>query len=159
MTALLAARVSGTPGPKGSVNAYCVRCAGKGLKPAVAVREQSERGVAFRKLVARELKAAVRARELEIFTGPVITRLTFYIERQISVDGDIVPSHQSPVPTHRNSGDVEKHVRTVHDALMDAGIIADDSQVADTVARKRWADEVNPAGVMITIQAWREGLS
>lgn len=157
MTALLAARVSGIPGPKGSVNAFCVRCASKHLKPAVVVKEQSEGGVAFRKLVARELKTAIGARGPEVFTGPVETRLTFYIERRRVVKAGVaqdawIPSHQSPVPAHRNSGDVEKHVRTVHDALMDAGVLADDSQVWKTTAAKRWATDENPPGVVIEVQ-------
>jgi Holliday junction resolvase RusA-like endonuclease len=153
VTTLLIASVEGVPGPKGSVNAFCVRCTKRRLPPAVVVKEQSDAGVLFRKVIAREL----RRHPLRAVETAIETRMTFYVHRQQIVRAGLslaewVPSHRSPVPIHRNSGDVEKHVRTVHDALMDAGVIQDDSQVSDLWARKRWADEINRPGLIIEIR-------
>jgi len=53
-------------------------------------------------------------------------------------------------PTGRNSGDVDKLARTVLDALVIAGLLADDSQVVSLQVRKGWADEL-PAGVHVTV--------
>lgn len=155
---LVLAAVHGTPGPKGSLRAVCLRCARQRLASKVVMQEQSETGEKFRKIIARQLK--VIAGQLA-FTGPVETKLTFFIKRQRVVKAGVeqdqwVPSHAGPVPTHRNSGDVEKHVRTVHDALMDAGVLADDSQVWRVTAAKRWADEKNEPGAVIEVRALTE---
>ena len=158
MSNLLDLFVKGIPGPKGSVNAFCVRCA-KARKPsAIIVKEQSEVGVKFRKVVANAVKVhLVQHRVNEILTQDIETRLTFFIHRQRRVLAGVeleewVPSHAGPRPTFRNSGDVEKHARTIHDALMDAGLIEDDSQVWRTVSEKRWADADNPPGVLLEVR-------
>ena len=158
MSNLLELFVKGIPGPKGSVNAFCVRCAKAKKPPAVIIKEQSEVGAAFRKTVAKTVKVhLVTHRVNEIYTGDIETRLTFFIHRQRRVSAGVeldewVPSHAGPRPTFRNSGDVEKHARTIHDALMDAGLILDDSQVWRTVSEKRWADVNNPPGVLLEVR-------
>ncbi len=157
---LAAVTVQGVPGPKGSVNAFCTRCAKRGYGQSVVVKEQSETGVSFRKLVARQLGLQLPG-WAPAYAGPIETRLTFYIERKFvvrnAVQTDrILPSHSGQRPTHRNSGDVEKHVRTIHDALMDANIILDDSQVWRTVAEKLWAEPGTLPGVTIEILALEE---
>lgn len=155
MNVLASARVDGRPGPKGSVNAFCIRCATRKLPQKVAVQEQSDVGALFRRVIKRELSrmplpAAAAA-------GPVETRFVFFIERRKVVRKGVetsvwIPSHSGPYPTHQQSGDVEKHIRTAHDALMDAGVILDDSQVWRTTAEKRWADADNPPGVVLEVR-------
>ena len=55
-----------------------------------------------------------------------------------------------PVPCTRAQGDADKLVRAVLDALEQAGVLADDSLVADQIGRKRWAvDGVDRAHVVI----------
>lgn len=159
MSLLLLTEVNGTPGPKGSVSAFCTRCARRNLRPAVAIKEDSKVGAGFRLAVARQLKAGSFHGMISDrpYTGPVETRLIFYIQRRRAVRGGVetdqwLPSHSGPYPTYQKSGDIEKHVRTVHDALMDAGVILDDSQVWRVVAEKRWADEKNEPGVVIEIR-------
>lgn len=148
MTELLSARVDGIPGPKGSLTAFCMAACCRGRRPQVVVKEQSEVGAAFRKLVARKLKLLKWEKPIE---GPISTIITVYVPRKYSKDGKVWPSHDTAYPVHRNSGDIEKHARTVHDALMDAGIIADDSQVWFTTLCKKWADAENPPGVEVMI--------
>lgn len=152
MTVLLVARVDGVPGPKGSVNAFCLRCAQRKLPQKVVVKEQSDVGVLFRKVVTREL----RRHPIEMQTGPVKTTATFYIHRQRVVRAGVelnkwVPSNASIVPIHHGSGDIEKHVRTVHDAMQDAGVFVEDCQVSDLDVRKRWATDAYPPGLAIVV--------
>lgn len=152
MSVLLIARVDGVPGPKGSVNAFCLRCAQRKLPQKVVIKEQSEVGALFRKVIVREL----RHHPIERQTGPLKTTATFYIHRQRVVRSGVelerwVPSHETCVPVHHGSGDIEKHVRTVHDAMQDAGVLADDCQVSDLVAVKRWASDEHPPGLAIEI--------
>jgi Holliday junction resolvase RusA-like endonuclease len=154
-------RVDGVPGPKGSLSAFCVRCAKKHLPQSVVVKEQSEVGAKFRKVVARKIKDLGQGLVTDSehpYPGDVETRLIFFIHRQKRVRAGVeldewVPSHAGPRPTFRNSGDVEKHARNVHDALMDAGVIEDDDQVWRSVIEKRWADVANPPGCVVEVRA------
>ena len=145
--AVLSLAVEGVPGPKGSVNAFCVRCAKRGLPQSIVVKEQSDTGVAFRRRIAMALRSASVPNH--IWEGAVETRLTVFIARRIQIKngkptGEPVPSHRTPAPRHQQSGDAEKHVRVLHDALQDAGIIADDCQVIRQSSEKRWADGREP---------------
>jgi Holliday junction resolvase RusA-like endonuclease len=145
-------RVEGVPGPKGSVNAFCVRCAQRHLPQKTVIKEESENGKRMRLLIKR----AARHLLAEPLTGPVETRLTVYVPRRRKVLRGVeldewVPSHAGPYPIHQQSGDAEKHVRNLHDALMDAGILADDSIVARQSSEKLWADEANPPGVVFEV--------
>lgn len=47
------------------------------------------------------------------------------------------PKGRVTLPATRSSGDVDKHARNVLDALVDGGVLADDSRVVDLRARKR----------------------
>ena len=49
--------------------------------------------------------------------------------------------------------DVDKLARAVLDALTDAALWKDDSQVAQLVAEKRWYDGRLGAGVHVTVEA------
>lgn len=158
MGLLIEGRVDGAPGPKGSLNGFCLACAKAGRPQKVVFKEQSEVGVAFRKLVAYAVRKWMRGLAVQPFAGAVEVDAIFYIARRRQVKGGVetdefTPEHRKPYPTFRNSGDVEKHVRTVHDALMDAGLIEDDSQVVQVFARKRWATSMNPPGVRIKVLA------
>ena len=149
----LLAAIAGRPGPKGSLVPICLRCAKRKLPQQTILKEQSEVGMAFRKAIARYLKGHGR----QPFMGATETIVTVYIERQHMVKGGVklegyVPSSSTPRPIHRNSGDIEKHVRVLHDALQDVHLLADDSIVTDLIARKRWADEEHPAGIEIEIR-------
>jgi Holliday junction resolvase RusA-like endonuclease len=153
----LSVRVLGTPGPKGSVNAFCVRCAQRRLKQQIVIKEESDNGIHFRKLTKQALVKELQTLELQKgFCGGLETHLTVFIERRRQVrngveTGQWVPSHESPWPIHQQSGDAEKHVRVLHDALQDAGVIANDSQVVRQISEKVWADETNPPGAQIEV--------
>jgi hypothetical protein len=63
--------------------------------------------------------------------GPVSVDVVFTFDRPKSA-----PKSRSCWPITRSSGDVDKLVRAVHDALVDAGVMRDDSQVVRLVAEK-----------------------
>lgn len=149
----------GKPGPKGSLNPWCVRCAGRKLPQKIAIKEESENGKRARQSIAVLAHSAWSGRAK--LTGPIEVNAWVFIERRMQIKNGVptglpVPSESGPYPTHRNSGDIEKHVRTLHDALQDAGVLADDSQVVDLHVYKRWADEMNPEGVEFVITEIKE---
>lgn len=147
--------VPGRPGPKGSVTPFCTRCSQKRLPQRIAVKEQSQVGEAFRKVIVKALrrpKGEAKPRATETRTTAMI-----YIDRRRQVRGGVeldtyVPSSMTPAPIHQGSGDIEKHIRTLHDALVDALVLADDSIVTTLVVGKRWADAGHPAGIEIVIE-------
>jgi len=147
--------IPGRPGPKGSVTAYCVRCANRRLPQKIAVREQSKVGEVWRKVIAKALRRPKA--EAEMRSTATRTTAMIYIDRKRQVRGGVelesyVSSSMTPAPISQHSGDIEKHVRTLHDALQDALVLADDSVVTTLVVGKRWADSGHPAGIEIVIE-------
>lgn len=151
--------VPGIPGPKGSLSAFCVTCAKARRPQNVVLKEQSGPGVAFRKATVRAVKAQTPA-GTGTFRGALAIDLTVYIPRQAQIKngqptGLWTPGTSTPYPINRNTGDIEKHARNTHDALQDAGLIADDSTIVDLTVRKRWASPTPGApfvpGARITV--------
>lgn len=82
------------------------------------------------------------------------------LERQLAPLGDvpivcnIVFRFQKPKtvkrthPTTRNTGDIDKLERATHDAIVDAGLIDDDSQIVEHYGRKVYG---TPIGCTIQI--------
>lgn len=68
---------------------------------------------------------------------PALVRLAFYLPRPKSAPKtkDILPSH--------GRTDLDKYIRAALDAIVNAGIITDDTRVVDVCATKRYA--VSPA--------------
>lgn len=62
------------------------------------------------------------------------------------------PAYPTARASTNGGGDFDKLVRAVADAITDAGVYGDDSQVVDAKIRKRYADEREP-GVSITVAA------
>jgi Holliday junction resolvase RusA-like endonuclease len=149
------AYIPGRPGPKGSTVSFCIRCAHKHLPQQIATKEQSKVGEVFRRVIGKALRRP-RA-EAEMRTTETRTTAMIYIDRKRQVRSGVeletfVPSSMTPAPISQQSGDIEKHVRTLHDALMDALVLADDSVVTTLVVGKRWADAGHPAGIEIVIE-------
>jgi Holliday junction resolvase RusA-like endonuclease len=84
----------------------------------------------------------------EVYAGPVEVRIAFTFERHG------VTAKASPWPTVNGGvnaiGDLDKLERNVLDALTDAAILADDSQVCVMSTRKQWGPE---AGVDVVLYA------
>ena len=87
-------------------------------------------------------------------TGPIEVELTFCFERPASHYGTGKNADRikgSSPRFHTKAPDVDKLVRLVLDAMENAGIVANDSQVVQVTAQKEWA--VDMPG---TIVNWRE---
>lgn len=63
------------------------------------------------------------------------------------------PKRRVTLPATRSSGDVDKHARNVLDALVDGGVLADDSRVVDLRARKRHCLPGEVPGAVIFVWA------
>lgn len=111
--------VAGTPAPKGSL-----RHVGRGR-----MVEQVKGSKPWREAVAAAAGVHARAQGWVTATGPVEVRVEVRVLRPKSA-----PRRLFPVT--RSSGDIDKHSRNVLDALVDARVVADDSQVVLLVAAK-----------------------
>lgn len=104
----------------------------------------------------RPLEAGV-ARTWEPHTVPVSIVVTFQFARPASHygagrnSGRLRPDAE-PLPTSLRVGDIDKHVRTILDALTKADVIADDSLVVQLAAEKRWCVEGERPGAVITVR-------
>lgn len=87
--------------------------------------------------------------------GPVSVAVVFTFDRPKSA-----PKSRPCWPVTRSSGDVDKLQRAIFDALTDAGVWRDDSQVIDVRARKVHVGDdgaLHIPGAMVTVQAVTAG--
>jgi len=116
------------PAPKGSL-------APKGRRgQRVRLVEQVKGSVPFRAAVAAAARAALAGREGFPLVGPVEVRMVCAFVKPPSY-----PKRRRCWPISRGSGDMDKLERNVLDALVDAGVIGDDSQVCRLVGDKDYA--------------------
>jgi Holliday junction resolvase RusA-like endonuclease len=120
-TPLLSFRVDGTPKPKGSM-----RHVGNGR-----MVEQLAGSAPWRERVLWAAKEAATAAALDRLDGSVWVTAHFYFTPPKSA-----PKRRVWWPTTRTSGDLDKLLRNLFDALVDAGIIRDDSQIVHVIAGK-----------------------
>jgi Holliday junction resolvase RusA-like endonuclease len=95
----------------------------------------------WRETVKSAAVDAVNAREgtgdpFATLSGPVVVDAVFTFAKPKSA-----PKRRRIWPITRSSGDVDKLARNLLDALVDAWVLADDSQVVDLRARKVYAGE------------------
>ncbi len=62
------------------------------------------------------------------------------------------PKTRTILPTTRSTGDIDKHARNILDALVDAGVMRDDSQVIDLTIRKRYCPDGRTPGAHIQVR-------
>lgn len=76
----------------------------------------------------------------------------------VTVDARVLVTRPKTVrrdhPITRSSGDSDKHARNILDAITDAQLIGDDSQVIDLHITKAFADEPHQTGAIITVRLW-----
>ena len=77
--------------------------------------------------------AAERDRWISVqpLTDPVWVNATFTVKKPAGA-----PKRRRTYPTSQRTGDLDKLVRAVCDALQDAGVIVNDAQVVEVRARK-----------------------
>lgn len=62
------------------------------------------------------------------------------------------PKTRQILPITRSSGDIDKQARNILDALVDAGVMRDDSQVIDLTVRKRYCPEGGTPGAHVEVR-------
>lgn len=117
-------RAYGIPAPQGSKKAFVSRT-GKAV-----VVEQSAKVTPWRNAVSAAAVAA-RQQQPEQFAGAVGVRITFFLPRPKSAPKSRIFPDVTP--------DLDKLLRSTLDGISDAGVWADDKQVVQIVASKRYA--------------------
>lgn len=128
MTRSLSFIVLGKPAPQGSK-----RHVGHGI-----MVESSPRARTWRDAVRIAAADAAADAGWGRTAGPVQVRIDFYFDKPKSA-----PKNRETWPITRSSGDVDKLARAVLDAIVQAGVIVDDSQVVHLEGHKWWTTE-NP---------------
>jgi Holliday junction resolvase RusA-like endonuclease len=148
-TDALVITVYGDPKPKGSM-----RHVGKGrMVEQVAGGKPWREAVKWAALDAREeWRVGWLNDHWRPLDGPLCCEITYTVRKPASA-----PKTRVTWPITRSSGDVDKVARNVLDALVDAGVMRDDSQVVELTVRKVYADEgidaLHTPGAVIRI--WR----
>lgn len=146
---ILTCSVTGRPRTKGSLNQH--------------FQEQVADSKRWRRLVARRLREAQIERygRLLALAEPVEVRLLFTFPRTESVNGGVVPAHDTPWPTPITVGDLDKLIRNIGDAMLrpmnrgqmplTSALLADDSLIVGIRAWKFWARDGEQPGVLIRV--------
>lgn len=144
---MITLRAYGTPIPQGQIShsatghAYSTNA--KRLKP-------------WRSAIAKAVIS--QAADVPTITEPAVLSLIVYLPRpkkhyRTGRFADVLRDDAPEWPTAHQLGDLDKHQRTVLDALTESGLIADDSLiVAAWPAWKVWATPEQPAGARIEIR-------
>lgn len=109
--------------------------------------EQSKRVAPWRAAVDTAARAAMTARHVmqyggrpleqpQPLDGPLSVEIVFTVRKQASA-----PKTRVTWPTTRDSGDLDKLLRSTFDALTTAGAVADDSRIVEVVSRKVFPGE------------------
>lgn len=140
-------RVVAVPKPQGSKRAFVVRSKATGKNRAVIVDSDKQPLRDFREAVRSDAVTAAGGGWVTLL-GPVRIVLLFSLHRP--------QKPKFPWPIGKTSGDVDKLTRSVFDAITDAAVWADDSQVVDARVIKAYPSELvaqNAPGVVVRI--WR----
>lgn len=128
-------RVDGVPRSQGSMKTLRHRITGRTL----AIHDRSL--VAWRDRVAY---AARNAWNRPPHDGGAALKVTFYLPRPKSARKRTFPNRQP---------DLDKLLRACFDALELGGVLTNDARIVETMARKQYADHVDP-GVEIELAIW-----
>lgn len=131
----VALEILGFPAPKGSL-----KCVGRGGKHRLV--EDNPRTSSWRDAVADAAVANGSRAEIQEPIGVEITTSLPRPQHHYGATG-LLPSAPH-MPTYARTGDVDKLARLVLDALVDARLLVDDSQVVELVTRKTYVDDHRP---------------
>lgn len=141
LTNELVLTIPGNPATKGSL-----KCIGRVGKRAHVLIEDHKSSKPWREKVSGWTHRAYPAGQRATAGQPVGAELSFTIDRPASHYGTgrnarvlkdrFVHAH----PVGQNTGDVDKLLRLVLDALQDAEVLPDDAQVIETTSRKAYVD-------------------
>lgn len=142
-------KIYGMPAPKGSM-----KCVGqRGRRRHVVVPDDPPGLEKWHRKIMKAGKLAVE--KYEPMSGPIAVALTFTFDRPASTT---VTGRPWPV-TRVDGRDVDKLARAVLDALDDAGLYGDDSQIVTVTSTKTFpdtpgaTDRLDRPGVIIRIES------
>lgn len=117
--------------------------AGKTANGRLFVRDANPGLKAWRENVAQAVWRTMNERDFIIdpIKGPVQLHVWLYFERP--------RTNKTDRPINKLTGDLDKHLRAICDALTDGGAYDDDSQVVSISGEKLWADEHTTPGAFI----------
>lgn len=128
--------VHGRPAPQGSKKyAGHRRNASSGRISAVLV-EQSKRVKPWRALVTGAAIRAMSTYLSEPLDGPLEAEIIFTVRKPASA-----PKRRRTWPNTRDSGDLDKLLRSTFDGIADAHAVADDSRIITVTATKAFPGE------------------
>ncbi|RMI47719.1 RusA family crossover junction endodeoxyribonuclease [Actinomadura harenae] len=113
--------------------------------------ESSKKVQPWREAVKFSARDVIDITGWERLDGPVTIHVDFYFDPPKSA-----PKRRRTWPITRSSGDLDKLLRSTLDALTDAGVMRDDSQVVHIDARKVHTSPdtlLTVPGALITVQA------
>lgn len=138
---MLQFRVAGLPVAQGSMSAFV-----RGGRAIVTDQKGPK---------LKPWREAVRSTAVETvgpwqpITGPVRVVLLFALPKPSSA-----PKRRRTWPTGKRSGDLDKLTRAVFDALTDAGVWGDDSQVVDVRVVKDYPEHVAQTSPGVIVRLW-----
>lgn len=165
-THICAAPATGQPAPDLEFTVRDHRPAPQGSKRHVGqgrLLEQSKRVAPWRVAVDEAARAAMTVRHMlkyggmpaappQPLDGPLSVEIVFTVRKPASA-----PKRRVTWPTTRDSGDLDKLLRSSFDALTTGGAIADDSRIVEVSSRKVFPgeglDALETPGAVIRV--WR----
>jgi Holliday junction resolvase RusA-like endonuclease len=108
--------------------------------------EQVKGSGTWRETVALYARQAATQQHWPTTKDPVHVGINIYLPTNGS---------KNALPTGHNTGDVDKHARNVLDALADAGIYTDDSQVVALSILKLYASQDTEHAATITVERFQ----
>jgi Holliday junction resolvase RusA-like endonuclease len=119
-----------------------------------AIIDDSPRTKPWRRAVHDAAAEAVATASLAVLDGPLSVEVALTVRKPASA-----PKTRITWPTTRDSGDIDKLLRSTFDALTTAGAIVDDSRIVEVIARKmhpgEGVDALDQPGAVIRV--WKLG--
>lgn len=139
--------IPGDPAPKGSL-----KCIGRRGRVAHNLVEDNEKSTPWREKIVWLLKSKRGRWTPAAHHQPIAAEVTFTLARPPSQYGQgrnskrVLPSAPA-YPTAKGTGDVDKLLRLVLDALEDAGVLDNDAQIIEVTTRKEYvlAEVIDPS--------------
>lgn len=91
-----------------------------------------------------------------VATASVSVTAMFFFEREIAADARAFKdSHAQHFPTAKEFGDIDKLLRNLFDALVDARVIDDDRRIVEVHTKKEFADIGKPPRMDVLLE-WHD---
>lgn len=136
--------IPGRAAPKG--NLKCVGQRGRGGRHVLVESNEGGHSTRFRETIAGWVRRRWPAEQKAAKGQPIGGEITFTLERPKSHYGTgrnerkLKPAYAGAMPVGHGTGDIDKLLRNVLDALQDTDVLPDDCAVVEALARKTFVD-------------------